>query len=248
MSLYTDVGTEALVSRWAAQREVRNLMGRMSQEILFRGEKNFFEMFWSKEKADVSLGVNDGWYLGAEAIRAYYRSIAHRTEISDRILKDRFPSQIKEGYGIGQFDVKPLSSDLVEIADDGMTAKGMWNCQGSDIRMTVHGPVSYWTVGIYAADFVLEDGQWRLWHLLDLRDIDCPCGETWWNERKERPMELGFEALASAEVPEPTVCCALHSLWTPERANGGMPECPQPYTTFRETFSYGYEGGAIDAG
>lgn len=248
MKKRSDYSTEELVNRWEDQRAVRNLMGRMTQEILFRGEARFFDEFWSCSRSDVSLGLNEGWYLGPDAIRAYYVSVAEETVLSDQVLRQRFPAQTGAGYGLGQFDLKPLSSDLVEIAEDGQTAKGMWSCQGSDIRMTPQGPLSYWTVGVYAADFVLEDGQWRLWHLLELRDIDCPCGEQWWKARKAREPEPGFEALAAAGRPTPTVPEQLHSLWTLEQAGGLALECPQPYSTFAETFSYGYEGGEADAG
>lgn len=227
--------------RMEDMRAIRNLMGRMTQEMMYKGEGNFFAAFWSTEREDVSLGVNDGWYLGPEAIGAYYEAIAKRTQLSDAVMKKRFPTLAPEGYGIGQMDLKPLSSDLVEVAGDGETAKGMWAVQGSDCRIGVEGPLSYWTIGIYAADFRKENGQWRLWHLLDLRDIDHPCGEKWWQPRRERPVEAGFEDMARASLPVPSVPAALHTLWTPERVGGRMPECPQPYEHFADTFSYGYE-------
>lgn len=216
-------------------------MGRMTQEMMYKGEGAFFERFWSRERADVSLGVNDGWYLGAQAIGAYYAAIADRTVLSDEVMKKRFPTLAPEGYGIGQMDLKPLSSDLVEIAGDGLTAKGMWAVQGSDCRIGTEGPVSYWTIGIYAADFCKEKDGWKLWHLLDLKDIDCPCGEKWWQERKPRAPEPGFEAMGASALPAPTVAASLHELWTPGRVGGRMPECPQPYEHFADTFSYGYE-------
>lgn len=233
--------TEQLVLRMEDMRAIRNLMGRMTQEMMYKGEGSFFAAFWSTEREDVSLGVNDGWYLGPEAIGAYYEAIAKRTELSDAVMKKRFPTLAPEGYGIGQMDLKPLSSDLVEVAGDGETAKGLWAVQGSDCRIGVEGPLSYWTIGIYAADFRKENGQWRLWHLLDLRDIDHPCGEKWWLPRRERPVEAGFEDMARASLPAPSIPAALHTLWTPERVGGRMPECPQPYEHFAETFSYGYE-------
>ncbi len=233
--------TEELTGRWEALREIRNLMGRMSQETLYRGEARFFDLFWSTQRQDVCLGVNEGWYLGADSIRRFYDAAAARTALSDRVLRRRFPKQAKEGFGLGQMDLKPLSSDIVEVAGDGQTAKGLWAVQGSDCRFGAEGPLSYWTIGVYAADFCLENGAWKLWHLLDLKDVDCPSGECWWLPRRDRPAEPGFEELADTKLPAPDAAAPLHMLWTPGRVGGRMPECPQPYEHFSDTFTYGYE-------
>lgn len=234
------LATEQLVDRWEARREVKNLMGRMTQAILHKEESDFVARFWSKRN-DVSLGVNAGWYLGVEAVRAYYAAIATRTDLSDEILRRRFPALMPAaGRALGQFDLRPLSSEIVEVAGDGQTAKGMWSYQGSDIRMTKKGPLSYWTIGVYAVDFIQEGGQWHIWHMLELLDIDCPCGEKWWQEPLQRSDEIGFKELGNPVLPPPTIQMELHHLWSLENGQHTMPECPAPYDSFSDTFSYGY--------
>ena len=44
--------------------------------------------------------------------------------------------------------------------------------EGSITDITEKGPVTSWSWGYYAADFIKENGQMRLWHVLRVEDVD----------------------------------------------------------------------------
>ena len=64
---------EELLGRWEDVREIRNVMGRLSADYVLKRENSMFESYWSARE-DVCLGVNEGWYLGPEAVQGYYEA------------------------------------------------------------------------------------------------------------------------------------------------------------------------------
>ena len=237
--------TEELVSRWEDRRAVKNLMGKYGYCFLIKKEYTIFDSFWSK-RGDVCLGMNGGWYLGREAVSGYYAAIDSALKAKRDILKGLFPDKVagksdEELYGIGDLEYVALSTPVVELGSDG-TAKGMWYCHGSCAETGVSGPVAYWTWRSYAVDFVKEDGQWRIWHMLISEDVNCPSGQDWSQPYEGYPELPEFAALKDFTAPEPTVKTVLRELYHPDRPFSRLPEPPAPYEDFALTFSYGYTG------
>lgn len=239
------LSAEELVGRWEERREIKNLMGRYAVSFLLKREKIMFEDFWSCRE-DVSMGLNDGWYVGREAIAGWFNAIDKATALKAELLKADLPEKLADLdeaklYGIGDFDVKPLGTPVIELADDLQTAKGIWYSQGSKADVEAAGPVSYWTWGVFAVDFILEDETWKIWHLQYLEDVKCLCGQTWAQPQKPFEDLEAYAPLKDVKLPEPTVKVTLREYYTPSRPLAKMPPLPQPYATFADTFSYGYE-------
>lgn len=239
------LSAEALVGRWEERREIKNLMGRYAVSFLLKKEKTMFVDFWSSRE-DVSMGLNNGWYVGQEAISGWFATIDKNTALKAKLLKADLPEQLGDQdeqalYGIGDFDVKPLGTPVIELADDLQTAKGIWYSQGSKADVTEAGPVSYWTFGVFAVDFIYEDGTWKIWHLQYLEDIKCLCGQSWAKPQTPFPALPAYAALKDAALPEPTVKVTLREYYSPNRPMAKLPRLPEPYPTFADTFSYGYE-------
>ncbi len=239
------LSAEELIGIWEERREIKNLMGRYAVSFLLKKEKSMFQDFWSTRE-DISMGLNDGWYVGREAIAGWFSAIDRATVLKAKLLKEDLPDKLANEddaklYGIGDFDVKPLGTPVIELADDLKTAKGVWYSQGSKADVTESGPVSYWTFGVFAVDFVNENGAWKIWHLQYLEDIKCLCGQSWAEPEKPFPEVPAYAALKDCKLPEPTVKVALREYYTPSRPLAKLPPLPVPYSTFAETFSYGYE-------
>lgn len=239
------LSAEELVGIWEERREIKNLMGRYAVSFLLKREKDMFADFWSGRE-DVSMGMNNGWYVGREAIAEWFSAIHSATEKKAALLKADLPDKLgnktaAEIYGIGDFDVKPLGTPVIELADDLQTAKGMWYSQGSKADVTESGPVSYWTFGVFCVDFILENGAWKIWHLQYLEDVKCLCGQSWAELSKPFPELEAYAELKDEKLPEPTVKAALYTPYSPNRPMARLPKLPEPYKTFAETFSYGYE-------
>ena len=101
----------------------------------------------------------------------------------------------------------------------------------------------------YGADFIKEDGRWKIWHIQMYYEFTPPIGSEskWTNpnairggmreaaEQSEEEQEsfMGMR-LPDATRPNPNP----YAEWSPDRVNEIRPRFPEPYYTFSETFSY----------
>lgn len=239
-----ELTTEQLTRRWEDQRTIKNQMGKYVIDMLLEKKSQVFEKYWSQKQEDVCLGLNQGWYKGAEAIRGYYDALSSRTGVESDVLQKVFPKQLgswseEKAYGVGHMDNKPVSSPLISVAYDGQTAQAMWTCVGTYADFSVSGPISHWVWGYYAADFILEEDEWKIWHLRFIKDIDCVCGEDWTKPGKEWPELPEFKDLADVRIPEPNCPCTLQEPYHVKRLPMVLPPLPHPYSHFADTTSYG---------
>ncbi|MDR1638339.1 MAG: hypothetical protein LBT59_01465, partial [Clostridiales bacterium] len=265
-----------LVERWEAQREIKNFMGKYVNSLLLGREAKMFDKFWS-DREDVSLGTNSGAYVGPEAIKGYYKAQHGKDALIASILKKRFAERLEgktetELHGIGTFKAKPLVCPIIEVAGDGLAAKGLWLCQGAYADVYSYGPSSNWTWGHISADFVKEGDGFRLWHLECLDDVDCRCGTTWtsdtsgtsgsswsswtswtsqtsqasWTYSDKLPDLPEFKELAKFELPEPNVKAQARSLYTPKRPLPPPPKFPEPYA-FSDEAANSFSSGDSDS-
>jgi hypothetical protein len=239
--------TEQLTDRWEDQRDIKNLMGKYANCVVLNREAELFDLVWSKQQADVCMGFNEGWYVGAKAIQGYYQAIHERTALVASLLQKKFPEKLgkksaDEIYGMGPFKVKPLACPVIEVSGDGKTAKGLWYCQGAYAEVYTCGPSANWTWGYVAADFVREEGTWKLWHLQNLNDVDSRCGFSWGKPVPALPALPEFAKLKDFSVPACNSPGQLRQFYSAARPMTGAPRLPEPYSTFGETFSYGAGG------
>ena len=235
--------TEQRVERWEHLRAIKNLMGRMSADYTLKKEGQMYEKYWAR-RADVSLATNEGWYLGAEAVTGYYQALADQIAAQSKLIADIFPNELgdktpQERNGVGTMDYKPVDTPVVEIAADGKTAKGIWCLRGSHSKILPSGPVAYWEWGWFAADFILEDGAFRIWHLQYFQEVCRPCGHPWYGDENVYPTLPKFAPAADFVFPTPTVSENVRARYGAERPFTPSPRVPEPYETFEETFSYG---------
>ena len=235
---------EEKISRWEAQRAIKNLMGKYVLTMLLEQRDMAFDRFWSKE-ADVCLGINEGWYAGADAIRGYYTAQAKRTAAESELLANLFPEKAagltpEQKYGIGHLDNRPVSTPVIAVAGDGKTAKGMWTSMGCYTCFDPEfGPQSHWNWSVFAVDFIKENTGWKIWHMQNLTEIDTLCGRDWTKPPRAVPSRPEFRILKEAAIPGPNRPAALHTPWSVNRLKVNMPCLPQPYQGFGDTFSYG---------
>ena len=234
---------EFLVERWEDQRTIKNLMGKYVNCLLLNRQGEIFDSFFSKRE-DVCLTFNDGSYVGPQAVGGYFAAVVERNRLSASLLQARLPEKLggrteEELYGIGPFQVKPLTAPVIEVARDGQTAKGLWFCLGCSAEVTSRGPEANWTWGYFAGDFVYEDDDWKIWHLQYLNDVDSLCGQSWGREIVPYPELAEFAPLRDFAYPAYTVAENVRTLYAVDRPLTAAPRIPEPYDTFADTFSYG---------
>lgn len=233
---------EQLLTRWEIRREVQNIMGKYSQSYCVKQEGALVQ-FWSRRE-DVSLGLNNGYYIGQEAVKGYYAAIEAETRLASRLIRARFPEKLGDKteeacFGVGQISYRPIDTPVIEVADDLKSAKGLWVVRGLVERVTPAGPVSFWDFSYWAVDFILEDGAWKILHMLDLHEIDARQGLNLTDTPEPLPEDPAFAEMASFSMPEPTRPCTLRETYRADRPFTPSPQVPEPYKTLADTFSYG---------
>lgn len=237
---------EELLTRFEDRREIQNLMGILSGYYLIKKEGDNFKDLWSARE-DVSLGLNNGYYVGQTAVSEYYKVLGDMVVFKSGLIAQGLPREKTEHLteaerkGMGLIDYRSLDTSVLEIAEDRQTAKGIWYCRGSYADVTTKGPVSYWLWQYYAVDFILEDNTWKIWHMLQVSDADTPCGRKWSAPAVDYPELEAFATAEDIQLPLPTVQCVVRECYSPLRKWTPSPRLPEEYDTFANTFSYGYE-------
>jgi hypothetical protein len=236
---------EQLTDRWEAVRAIENLMGRRTFAHLLKQDTEIWNECWCRETPDPCLGFNHGYYQGYDTLNAYFQATEALTKIQTECVRNAHPElagkPVEELFGVGSLNVDSLSTPLIELAEDGQTAKGLWYLGGGEIEVYGCGPVGYWNWGRVGVDFVKEKGEWKIWHMVFAMDLKCQSGSSW---KEGTPLSLPtskpeYAAVEQFLFPEPNVPMSLHEYWSMERQMKVFPPIPCPYSTFADTFSYG---------
>lgn len=241
MRTYT---AEQLVERWEDYRYIENMMGRRLYYGVLSKASTVFEDLWCKTAPDPCLGTYFGYYKGYDAVRGYYEAQARLLAVKARVAQKLHPAElgamdVSELLGVGSFVADTVTTPLIEIAGDGQSAKGLWYIYGADVDYGPAGMKAEWVFGRIGADFVKEDGQWRIWHLLRVEDIRSPFRHDWTAPMPEQEPDVDFQAIADFQMPEPTVPATVLERVHARRPLLEIPRVPQKYETFSKTFSYG---------
>mgnify|MGYP002627397649 CR=1 FL=1 len=230
--------TEQLADRYLAVKEINSVacehclyFGRRQQDLEL-------ERLWCKKAPEPRFSQNNGSFTGYAALAEHYaHSEEERKARYDRLLEKLEPEFVGQSdevrYGTMTLSLQTLSTPLVELAGDGRTAKGLWTVTAQVTALDDKGPVGLWAYGKLAADFVLEDGAWKIWHMQALTDFVTPAGEAF------------DPALGAAIYPAglgidktPTEPGDLYAWYSQDRPARLTPRMPEPYETFADTFSY----------
>ncbi|MBR1780136.1 MAG: nuclear transport factor 2 family protein [Oscillospiraceae bacterium] len=238
--------TQQLAERFIDQREIQNVMGKYALLTMICKQADLVDKFWSKRAETPTLARNDGWYVGLEAISGYYQAISDNLAAKLPLMRKLFPKELgnksdEDIFGVGEHFPRPITTPIVEVAADGKTAKGLWQVMGANNSITQFGPFSTWSWGYIAADFVLEDDEWKIWHLQEFDELTAPVATSWVKDNPY-PVLDAFAELADQTLPAPTVPARLYEVYSPEREYTAPPRMPEPYETFADTFSYGMNG------
>ena len=226
----------------------QNLMARFvtSQELGL--EREMFELLWA-HRTDISYGDNAGFMVGRDSVKRLWVDGREAMRRADQVLAAKLHPDTPSPPGAGAMERHNLMSPLVEVARDGKSAKGMWYCPGVRTQTEADGhPHLTWHYVRYGADFISEDGQWRIWHLFEGSEFAFEMGHSYIPATGMNPLPdataypqapetaglpLGREIFPARDIQVKTYSIAYG--WSP------YPAVPVPYETFDETFTYGPE-------
>lgn len=212
---------EDALSAVLARDEIEQLMGRrVFCEINREWEKELEELWvqtpeWTET---MSFGGTWGFYKGQGDVRGYYQEVYEP--------RGKEPSA-------GAASAHPLRSPAIQIAKDGRSAKGLWYSLGH----TTTGPEAFWVGQKVAADFVMEKGRWKIWHLCEVHDAVLAPGTDYGDQTPEQVS--GRDTLEKISR-EPAVAVKTHErlfCWTDD-----FPWMPEPYETMTPELWYSDTG------
>ena len=146
-----------MYQREKAIHDCENIIGRLTYYMTaFLGEK--IMTLWA-ERDDCSLEMPFAGYDGREGVKRFFLDV----------MGDRNNPEVYEKIR-GVMCFTTLDAQVLEVAGDRMTARGTWYGPGcetygkSAIYEEFRG-TGFWSWQKTAADFIFENGEWRLWHL-----------------------------------------------------------------------------------
>jgi len=210
---------ELEVERAKAVGEIQNLMSRYEfYHSILDGESET-ECF-AHHTPGTRLEMMTGIYEGYKGVQKFF-------------------SQEKKGtLPPGSMVHHTLTTPIIEVAGDGKTAKGAWICPGEETRVNPEGkPMGAWMYMKYGADFVKEDGQWKIWHLIPYSIFHIPF-EVPLPEQREMPKEMPKPPNWEELKPDRESTRVRWTYSPTARYPGDQPWPPVPYETWDNSMSY----------
>jgi hypothetical protein len=213
---------EKMAQRALDVQEIQNLMSRYVYLHEVHRDPEFTDTIFAKKTPGVSWEVaNFGVFKGREGIK--------RALDAHGIM----------GTAPGSMFIHTLTTPVIEIAEDGKTAKGVWISPGAE---TIGDPQTkqlkgFWAWTKYGCDFVKEDGQWKMWHYHVYRIFLTPCDKDFTEEYELRVLDAS-PGVRPTEL-KPDGPSTYDNPYSKKYIAELVPAPPDPYETFDQTFSYG---------
>jgi hypothetical protein len=162
--------------RALAMWEVQNVMSKHAYYHAAGLHLEELKAIWVDEKgpnADTATFASPGWIMhGIAGVKKFYGEGNQAKKVEELEAVSKLYPEIKnvpENLGAGhEYALHTNTTPVIEIAGDGKTAKGIWYSPGYGLSAHINGSnVSYggtffWEK--YGADFMKENGVWKIWH------------------------------------------------------------------------------------
>jgi hypothetical protein len=185
-----------------------------------------------------SLGYNTGYYIGIDEVKRHLvdeRKAWLEANLKTRAEADKEIDASGENLGYGVATLNTVSTPLAVVADDGKTARFL----GDSIGFTTEGnpddtATSYLTFDLVLADLVLEEGEWKIWHVVYQHDHTIEVGTNYGDSPT-----IGWEDPLYARFGKPTREQEVYNpLYAWEYIYQDM---PHKYATYTDKAGYGPE-------
>ena len=234
--------TEDLI-RWCTDlEEIRDLMSLRSYYQAMDLRKKELDELWVSEPvhaAKASYGANWGYYYSKAEIEGWYVGefkAKRKAQLKTWSERSGVPYDEKN-LGAGCMVMFPMSTSLVHIAADGMSAKGIWYMIGQQTDLQPDGTAQgQWQYNKLCADFIKEDGTFKIYHIVCANDQNYRAGTRYDAPTYIDPKDDGM----AVEFGTPTIPMNVHDNTYNWADN--YPPMPEPYETLTPELSYGPEG------
>lgn len=154
-------------------RQIMNAMGKHVFGYYGQIQEEELEKYWSR-RDDIVYAHGSMAYYGRQNVYNYYTGMTAAMKAQGRETAERFYGQQYEPqYGPGYKVMNMLLSPYIEIAKDRQTARGVWMAYAymTHLDRETGKPDTSLGLSRYSAEFIREDGQWKIWHRVD--HVEC---------------------------------------------------------------------------
>lgn len=226
-------------------QQIMNTMGRHVFCNYGQSQEEELSQYWA-DREDVSYTKGSGTYQGKKEIYGFYvgKSSEMREKGREAALKF-YGKQYEAPFGPGYKVMEILLSPYVEIAEDHLTARGVWMAYEyrSHLDDETGKPDSGLELLRVSCDFIREDGGWKIWHLAEI-----PVAELEY-EAPFLPGAPGPHSKGGGAPPPPPNAAAIHYVGEktlvqksgtgdPCEPSFQEPRIPAPYESWTEENSY----------
>lgn len=216
----------ALLHRQEAVSAVNKLIGTFCQLYPMAQDDALIGLFAEREDSRVETlwGVYDGY----DSIKRCFR-IAH-------------PSKEELDRRKNEMHLQNAMSIVIKVAEDGQTARAVWQSSGHASGKTDKRDMDgYWSYRNYAADFILVDSEWKIWHL-HIYDIFLTEYYTTWTkgavQESDAEVFKNYFHIEGSGAPDRGPTTEWHYSEKAIYAEG-CPALPEEYKSFAD-IGYGY--------
>lgn len=219
-------GLNLRLERTEAYIAISNVMGKY---VFHRMNEELGKVVGLFSKAsDLQIEMPSGIYTGSDA--------AHRCfELDHAVEEKEDPSLV----------IHNISTPVIEVASDCRTARGVWISPGIATASMPGGKKGLWAWVKYDCDFILEDGQWKIWHMRKHEIFTAATDRSWTDEdtmgmggpvggsggpgKPEGPGSPPPRRMKSNDLP-----AAPSTKFNLKKKAPAIPVPPEPYKTWNE--------------
>ena len=195
-------------------QQIRNIMGKYEYYHMAKMHKETKNLFAQHTEGVYIDNSSLGRYDGLEGVERFFVKF----------------HEYLDGDKKGSLCIHTLTTEVIEIAKDGKTAKGLWLSPGLETRKSlVTGKLeSYWIWGKYAVDFIKEDDEWKFWHFYITDNIHCDYHCSWTENDKGKE-----DVLLDPNIPIPDGPSIYPgTTYSLDHIEQLIPPVPEPYDTY----------------
>jgi len=226
-------GLPVAVRQELARRQCSLAMSRYETYLSMARLQKALDQF-ALGQPDVQADVGFGLYYGPQSVRKLFLEV-------HRIMEGDAATHTQKS---GATYLLANTTEIIEVAEDLKTAQGLWLCPTLSTPGSAETGFSARTGYAHrAADFIFEDGRWKLWHYIVLGLASAPVGKSWTDPDVVAANQVDRFAWIPRELkPDspPAAGVGAQGGWRPDRPVIDI-SVPEPYRTFAESFSYGRE-------
>ena len=229
--------------------EIQNVMSLHEYYHSSFKHQEELDAIWAQKADDVAFeeALFQARFVGLKAIKTYYVDFMRNTLFRGALAvsKTLFPQlkdEPEDELPFGLSFMHTLTTPVIEVAEDGQTAKGAWISPGHITIPTFEKLQAYWHWDRYGVDFLKEEGKWKIWHFFVGREFTTPYEKSWVDSalEDEEAYEVAlnlFKDWPGFTEPHAAQRNPFES-YSPFKVARLKPRLPEPYRTFSETFSY----------